>query len=391
MAAFLLPAIVVAQAPPPASPPAAIAANCDRACLVGVANTYLVALVKHDASSLPLAADFRNVENATVKSPGEGLWKLAQGIRAQRQYVADVPAGEVGVMAIFDGVDDQLGVLALHLKIAGGKIAEAESVVSQDGEGGPGWMPEGFLFRESPYVREVPAKFRTSRAGLTAAVNKYWDLATTTHKGYEAPYASDCFRYENGMTASWEAELSDEQLAQQKADLVGNGFVPGAVDGRIWGCARELVLTTQPWTAARDRHLVIDQERGLVMSFTLVDAGGPGLLGAATPAIPGQRQGGAPGSAPGGGPGRPPGAGPPGGAPAALSAGSLTRPSQIGTTISSARNMAAGPPGMSMKGMQASRGERTIYQAQVNWIADGKIKREQVFMHVLPAKTQYPK
>lgn len=353
--------------------------SCDRTCLVDFAHQYLIALVKHDPAGLPLAPNVKVTENAQrmpMASLGStGMWTLAQGIRAQRQYVTDPQTGQIGVMAVFDGVDDQLGVLALRLQVTNARITEVDMLVSREGEGGPGWMPESFLFRESPYVREVPIKHRTSRAGLLKAVNTYWDLATTTHKGYAAPYADDCFRFENGATASWEAELSDEQIAQQKADLVGNGYVPNPIDGRIWGCARELVLTTQKWTAARERRFVVDEERGLVMSFALVDVAGAGLLsnlpGAAAP----QGMAAQPQTTP---------------AQATLNAGTLVRPAQIGKTISSAGAMAPGPPGMSIKGVQASQQPRTLHQAQVNWIVDGRIKREQVFMHVMPAGAIWP-
>jgi hypothetical protein len=347
---------------------------CNRACLVEIAHQYLIALVKHDATGLPLAPEAKVTENA-VRVPAaslgkSGVWLLAQGIRAQRQYVADPQNGQIGVLAIFDGTDNQLGVLALRLQVSQRRITEAEMLVSREGEAGPAWLPETFLYRESPYVREVPTTHRTTRGGLLKAVNTYWDLATTTHQGYAAPYADDCFRFENGATASWEAELSDEQLAQQKADLLGNGYKTNAVDGRIWGCARELVLTTRSWTAARARRFVVDEERGLVMSFALVDAVGPGLLGTLAAA------------------GGPPDAG------AlrleVLSAGTMVRPTQIGKMISGARTMGPGPPGMSIKGVQASQQARTIYQAQVNWIVDGRIKREQVFMHVLPANAAWP-
>lgn len=356
------------------APPAAVAADaaCDRVCLVTIATRYLTALTEHQPASAPLAANVKFTENGKPAKVGEGSWQAAKGVRPQRQLVADIQAGQVGVMAVIDGVDDQLQVLAVRLKVSDGKITEIESLWSQDGQAGPAWSPEMYLHREPPFVREVPQKNRTSRANLIKVVDKYWDVVTTSHNGYDIPYDNDCSRFENGANVSWEQELNDTQKKQRETDIVGNAFIPDAENGRIWGCARESTLSTRSWTAARNRNYVVDEERGLVMSFTAVETAAGGMMpGMAGPPVEGMNAG------------SPPGAGGMGPGPGGQESNPL-RPSQIGTTIAGARVSGGGPPGMSTKSSQASMQNAIAYQAQLNWIVQGKIKRENAFYHVTP-------
>src|SRR5262245_11800711 len=51
--------------------------NCDRACLNGLADSYLAALVAHDAKRAAIAPNAKFTENAQVLPFTEGLWKNA--------------------------------------------------------------------------------------------------------------------------------------------------------------------------------------------------------------------------------------------------------------------------------------------------------------------------
>ena len=52
-------------------------AACDKACLDGIADAYLAALVAHDPSKAPLAPNAKFTEQAQPRAIGEGrLWKL---------------------------------------------------------------------------------------------------------------------------------------------------------------------------------------------------------------------------------------------------------------------------------------------------------------------------
>lgn len=349
-------------------------AACDRVCMVTIAQNYLIAMVAHDPAKAPLASNVTFSENGVPAKLGEGSWKAAKGVRPQRQYAVDFTNNQVGVMAILDGEDDQYHVFAARLKVANKQITEVETLWARDGETGPAFAPELYMYREPAFVREVPIKYRSSRTQLAKAVDTYWDVVTTTHDGYTIPYGDDCSRFENGANVSWEQELNADQQKQRAEDPKRNAFIPTATNGRIWGCEREATLSTRAWKSATNRHYVIDEERGLVMSFVQVDtnadSGAPAFLEAA-----GMGAGGPPGGADGMGAGGPPGGGGMG------AENNPLRPAQIGTTISNGASFGAGPPGMSKKGSQMTMVNAKVMQAQLNWIVDGKIKRENVFYH----------
>ncbi len=74
----------------------AITNSCDRACLDGMVNRYLDALVAHDPAKIPTTPNVRFVENGVALPLGSALWKTASGRGTYRHYFADVAAGQAG-------------------------------------------------------------------------------------------------------------------------------------------------------------------------------------------------------------------------------------------------------------------------------------------------------
>lgn len=326
-------------------------AACDRDCLQQMAARYVAALVHHDATGLPLASNFRATENGVPLAPGKGSWKTLEAFRSQPQYVADVEAQEIGYLGVAQDAG-QPAFFGLRLKISNGQITEAESILSHDGESGPAFEPEGFIYREAPYIREVPLAVRTTRDRLLEIANLYWDVSTSTHRGEKLPYSVDCWHFENGMNTDWERFLQPAE--QQKREAPENRAQD--FDGRIWTCAREAILTTASWTNAHDRHFLLDLARGLVFNIVYVDVAGRGNLGGP--------QNGTKAPAP---PAPPPDKEPidgPGGMPLGLS-----------------------PPGM-----QAAMSGKPYEMAhfEVMRIVGGRITREQDVMRILPDNTVRP-
>ncbi len=71
--------------------------NCDRACLEGVVNQYLAALVAHDPKRLPLSADVKYTEQDQPMELGDGFWKTVQGVGNYKHIFADPESGEVAI------------------------------------------------------------------------------------------------------------------------------------------------------------------------------------------------------------------------------------------------------------------------------------------------------
>jgi hypothetical protein len=339
-------------------------AACDRICLQKFVGEYAAALVKHDPAGLRVAANARVSENSESVSLGAGpTWQGITSFKSQPQYVADVPAQEVGYVGVVDDAG-KTAFLGLRLKIRDNAITEVESVLTHDGEGGPAFEPEGFVYREAPYIRDVPVKVRSSRAELAKATDIYWDVSTNTHDGSQIPYATDCWHYENGMNTNWERFFNPSELSR----LDRPEYQPQPADGRIWVCAREPYLSTTNWVKARDRHYLLDEERGLVFQIVYVDVKGRSPLNG--PVTTGNA------AARGGGPG-PGGPGGPGGA----------------ASREPIEGPGAAPLGMSMVGMRASMAgtPHTMVHFDVMRIVGGKIAREQDVMRMLPeaAKRQF--
>ena len=110
--------------------------NCDRACLEGVINQYLAAVVAHDPKRLPLSEDVMYTENDQVLKVGDGFWKTAAGIGNYKHIFADPEFGQVAFMGTMQEAGSPL-LLSLRLRIELGRITEIESVYFRTGGGGP--------------------------------------------------------------------------------------------------------------------------------------------------------------------------------------------------------------------------------------------------------------
>ncbi len=170
------------------------AADCNRDCLIDLADNYLAALVAHDPSRVPLAAEVKTVENIKRINVGEGLWKTASsGPTEFKIIVPDPTSQEVGglVMMGSDGKPAQVG---FRLKLADGKIVEAEHLVVAPRDPK---MPS--LQKVRPAIpMKIPYEYADSRGRLIHIAKSYYD-ALDLNNGALAPFASDCERHENGL------------------------------------------------------------------------------------------------------------------------------------------------------------------------------------------------
>src|SRR5687768_7611462 len=80
----------------------AVTPACDRACMTGIADRYLAALVRHDPAGLPLNRDVKFTENTARLTVGsEGLWiGASEPPTGFRIYAVDVGAGQVGFYGV---------------------------------------------------------------------------------------------------------------------------------------------------------------------------------------------------------------------------------------------------------------------------------------------------
>ncbi len=231
----------------------AAAAPCDRACLQSTLDRYLDALVRHDPSAAPLAAGFRQTENAEVRVAGAGLWRSATKLGTlQRRYFDAVTeqAGYFGTLEESEGT----AIVTLRLKVDDRKISEAEWIVNRSGDVGP--QPGGnsaepslynveYLVEHGPPERAVPKAERLSRSELVAIANSYFD-GLTAHDGKIIVAEPGCVRIENGT------------LTTQRPNAAG-----GTTDCTFEGAMAGVFAVT-----AR-RYPIVDEQAGAVLGLVL--------------------------------------------------------------------------------------------------------------------------
>lgn len=174
---------------------AAQAQECDRACLIGMADDYAAALVAHDPSKVPLASNAVTVENARKIARGEGLWKTATGgPTAFRIHVPDPVSQQVGLMAMME-VEGKPALVGIRLKRENGRIVEAEHMVAAN------LSPAQLANLQTPragLLREVPYEYADSRGRLIWLGKSYYD-ALDNNNSRHSNFADDCERRENGF------------------------------------------------------------------------------------------------------------------------------------------------------------------------------------------------
>jgi hypothetical protein len=240
-----------------ALPAAAQAQDCDRECLIKLADDYAAALVAHDPSRVPLAADAVTVENARKLARGEGLWRTATGGMTQFQiHVPDPVSQQVGLMAMME-VDGKPALVGIRLKRAGGRIVEAEHMVA--GNLSPPALANLQTVRPA-ILREVPEEYADSRGRLLYIGKSYYD-ALDLNNGAYAPFADDCERHENGF-----------QTSRNPMTRPGTGNVNDAAFAYLGGLGCEAQMNTNMWEyideIANRRVEIADPVTGLVWGMS---------------------------------------------------------------------------------------------------------------------------
>jgi len=247
---------------------AAQAQACDAACLQGLVDTYLRAVVAHDPKLLPAADHLRFTENGQELPLGQGFWSTASGVGAFQLYALDPAAqqaGFIGTMREFDNVV----LMALRLKVRNRRISEIETLFYRKGQG-PAWSDSGIDAANARGAADaaafapLPAAQRASREQLTATASQ-WLAALERNDGHTDsrgwPVSDDCVRFENG------ARITDNP----KVRIGDATFNLAALD-----CRQQL---QSGWfslnTRVHDRRIAaVDPERGLVFAWANIDRAG---------------------------------------------------------------------------------------------------------------------
>src|ERR1700682_751505 len=149
--------------------------NCDRACLEGVMNQYLAAVVAHDPKRVPLSEDVMYTENDQILKVGDGFWKTAAGLGNYKHYFADPEMGQVVFMGTMQEAGTAL-LLSLRLRIELGRITEIESVYFRSGGAGPNNIPamDQAGKPDDMWLKTIPPAQRLSRQQMISIADGYF-------------------------------------------------------------------------------------------------------------------------------------------------------------------------------------------------------------------------
>jgi hypothetical protein len=267
---------------------AAAIKECDRACLVGILDGYMSAVVARDLKAVPpLAADVRMTENTGQIDVGEGmLWRSKTEPTPFKIYVADPVAGQVALQTRLK-VQGRDTLAAIRLKIDRGTIVEIEQLHAGN------IAPQAIELLTTPralLTEDVPPNQRVSREVMFRVANSYFD-ALEGDSGKIGAFADDCVRHENGYRTVNNPppggrmmpgpQLPDPNTEQGKSQLAFSMLTCAQqIDTKIFAYMKRI----RP-----RRALILDEQKQTVGTFPLFVHDGT-RRGAAPDAPPGMLQ-----------------------------------------------------------------------------------------------------
>jgi hypothetical protein len=241
--------------------------NCNRACLEGLIDQYLAAVVAHDPKRLPLSEDVMYTENNQVLKVGDGFWKTAAGIGNYRHVFADPEFGQVGFMGTMQEAGAPL-LMSLRLRIELGRITEIESIYFRPGGGGPNNIAamDQSGKAEDIWFKSIPPAQRLSRQEMVAIADGYFTgLQKNDGKGLQGtgtyPFTADCHRIENGAPTTNVPRPANEP--------------PGTLNLFAMDCLSQfkMGLYYVVQSIHHRRYPLVDAERGVVWAHSVFDQG----------------------------------------------------------------------------------------------------------------------
>ena len=235
----------------------AFAKGCDNACLSGFTDQYLDALAARNPAALPLAPRARLTENTRPLKFGDGLWATVSGLGPYRHHFNDVENGQAGLYATIVE-NGSPALFTLRLKVANGRISEAETLVVRDQTMGKFLKTDATAPKPIWADRLAPSE-RMSREEMVRAVDHYFD-GLNRGDGDIVPFDENCVRTENGV-----------QTANNPRGTGGPAMFPDHPELRLGEMTCRAQFNTGLVKYIQEvkprRYLIVDEDRGLVFGI----------------------------------------------------------------------------------------------------------------------------
>ena len=178
------------------------AADCDKACLEGIAAAYRAAYLKHDVTLAPFAAHVRYSENNAAMSFPDGTWDTVTAEIDTPLVLSDPASGQIGIYTSILQRQTQ-GFLAVRLKVRDRHITEVEHVIAtlRNVSAPPVPIADALQYHRDPQLSAViPKDQRLSRAQIRRLADGYFNtLQYNTGEIRGTRFAPGAVRHENGV------------------------------------------------------------------------------------------------------------------------------------------------------------------------------------------------
>src|SRR3954453_18531432 len=222
----------------------AVAATCDRACLLQQATQFNSNMLAHTTGKIPLADGAEIRENTKAIALDASKWSTVKQIRSEGVY-ADPVLGNV-IEHVAAETDGKIVYVGTRLKVADGKITEVEI----NFDDGPRVNAKNLIPYDPFFNTIVPEGERSTREQLERIITSYFQ-GLTDHQPMEADYDPRCDRYHSG-------------------NRVTHNGRNGIEDSGDVGCY-ESNLGPKPWGPATETRIaVVDPERGIVIRYSIL-------------------------------------------------------------------------------------------------------------------------
>ena len=170
----------------------AVAATCDRACLLEQATQFNSNMLAHTTGKIPLVPTAEIRENTKAISLDTSKWSNIKQIRSQGVF-ADPTLGNVVEHVAAETDAGKIVYIGTRLKVAGAQITEVEI----NFDDGPQVNAKNLIPYDPLFTTIVPEGERSTREELERIITSYFQ-GLTDHKPIEADYDPRCDRYHSG-------------------------------------------------------------------------------------------------------------------------------------------------------------------------------------------------
>jgi hypothetical protein len=235
--------------------------QCNRQCLEVFINQYLNAMVAHDVSKAPFAANARYTENAkeiSLAKPSEGLWAVRTSLGDYKLYISDPQQGQIAFVGLVKE-GEKPAILSMRLRIENRKITEIESIVVRN-------MSEENLWTMKTvppeFARALDPQERVSRQELVRTSKGYFEAIVKSNSKLVS-WSDECYRLENGMWTAGaklppELAANEPKTSPKPGAKLSPAFNRQACTAGIDSGVFALIESIDP-----RRTPVVDEERGI--------------------------------------------------------------------------------------------------------------------------------